>query len=462
MSDMKQKVKERIHKLKPRVKIVKHEDIVEGERAREEYGDLKALTLSIATHGLIQPLAVEELEEGKYYLLAGGRRYRAMAELKGIKIPVRVYGSGLDNRERKIIELEENLRREDLTYQEQCKLTKEIHNALASLLSNKGKKHSMRDTAKMLNVDVGTVSKDITLATAMEVVPILAEQKNKNDANKMLKKMEEKADIQKIAKELRSEKAKTPEKKAKSELMDAYLVSDFFKGVKNIPDSSVGFLEIDPDWAIGFKRNRKEKDTEVDNYEEVEQEQFIKFAKKIADEAYRVMKEGSWGVLFHGSEWSNILYELFLHKGFFVEKYPALWIKDKGGNRNPDIRLSKAYEQFLYFRIGQARLSSDKLGRSTNFEFRQPPNQSRIHPTEKPIELCEEILNTFIGNTKREFVLSCFAGSGNWLLASHNLGHLALGFDTSQAYKDKYTVRVANGKLRQYKSLTEKKEKRND
>lgn len=435
-----------------RVKIINLSQISMGERGRKEYTNIQELGLSMKMHGIIQPLAVAETEDkNKYILIAGGRRFKA-AELVQIKeIPVRIYEKDLTERQRKVIELEENLQREDLTYPEKVALTKEIHETFILLSRDSGgKDHSMRDTAKALGVDVGTISKDIQMAKMIEVAPILGEQKSQADATKMVSKFSKKLDVRKIAEEIKKTRAKTPLQQLKRILMDSYMVVDFFKGIKSIPDRSVTFVDVDPDWGINLISN-KEDDNIVEDYVEITQDAFVAFSEKVADELWRVTKEGAWGVMWHGSEWSMILYDILIHRGFYCEPCPALWIKDKGGNRNPDLKLSKAYEQFLYFRKGQATLSSTRLGRSTNFEYKQPSIGSRIHPTEKPIELMEEILETFIGGTKG-VVLVPFAGSGNTLLAGSNKGHVVFGFDLSQTYKDGYILKVDEGKMGKYKS----------
>lgn len=46
-----------------------------GDRARVEFGDMEDLENSMKESGLIQPLAVKEIENNKFLLLAGGRRF---------------------------------------------------------------------------------------------------------------------------------------------------------------------------------------------------------------------------------------------------------------------------------------------------------------------------------------------------------------------------------------------------
>ena len=73
---------------------------------------LEQLAASIATHGILQPILVRELPNGKYQIVAGERRWRA-AKLAGlVEVPVIVIEG--DEREAAEIALVENIQREDL------------------------------------------------------------------------------------------------------------------------------------------------------------------------------------------------------------------------------------------------------------------------------------------------------------------------------------------------------------
>lgn len=74
--------------------------------------ELQALADSIATHGIVQPLTVRELESGYYQIIAGERRWRAarIAQLKEVPVVI------IEADDRKVMELAliENLQRQDL------------------------------------------------------------------------------------------------------------------------------------------------------------------------------------------------------------------------------------------------------------------------------------------------------------------------------------------------------------
>lgn len=81
-------------------------------RRRFDEASLHELAASIAARGVIQPIIVRRLAEGRYQLVAGERRWRAAQKAKLHEIPALV--RDLDDREAMALALIENLQREDL------------------------------------------------------------------------------------------------------------------------------------------------------------------------------------------------------------------------------------------------------------------------------------------------------------------------------------------------------------
>lgn len=73
---------------------------------------LEELAQSIRAHGILQPLLVRPMTDGRYQLVAGERRYRA-ARLAGLEqVPVTI--REMDDKETAAVALIENLQRQDL------------------------------------------------------------------------------------------------------------------------------------------------------------------------------------------------------------------------------------------------------------------------------------------------------------------------------------------------------------
>ena len=86
---------------------------------------LKELSESIKRHGIVQPLVVQPLEEGKYEIIAGERRFRA-AQKAGLKSVPAIIRSA-KAQERLEIALIENVQRVDLSPLEQAVSIARLH-----------------------------------------------------------------------------------------------------------------------------------------------------------------------------------------------------------------------------------------------------------------------------------------------------------------------------------------------
>src|SRR5699024_5949862 len=74
---------------------------------------IQELSQTIHTHGIIQTIIVRKLDEEKYELIAGERRWRAASSLNWERIPAIV--KDMTDTETASVALIENLQREELT-----------------------------------------------------------------------------------------------------------------------------------------------------------------------------------------------------------------------------------------------------------------------------------------------------------------------------------------------------------
>nr|WP_051906245.1 ParB/RepB/Spo0J family partition protein [Thermus tengchongensis] len=137
-------------------KVLPLEVLVPSPQPRKRFENLEALAESIREKGVLQPLLVRPLGDGKYAIVAGERRYRA-ARMAGLsEVPVRVVE--LSEKEARLLALVENLQREDLNPYE------ETVGVLALLSEDLGRSveevvallHRMRDEAR------GKVPRNVT------------------------------------------------------------------------------------------------------------------------------------------------------------------------------------------------------------------------------------------------------------------------------------------------------------
>jgi len=456
--------------------VIKHinlEDIDYGARARQEYTGIDDLAQSIMKHGLIQPIVVIEKDkiidiekyaeakkvEGElnqdkpYLLLAGGRRLTAYRHKQfSPTIESKVYQQEMTLEQVLSIELYENLDRESLDWREEVKLKKQIHDSWVSIKpkqDGRGGGHTLKDTAKLFNETRQNTSFDIKLAEALEKMPSLSDFKTKSEAKKVLHNLSKVDTREKAVKKVESswkddEKGK---ERATIKLAESYILGNFFDGVEKLEDDTFHLIDLDPPYGIDLHKKKGGNSAHRYSYNEVPADEYPEFLRKTFTECKRVLHPHGWLISWVPlNPWAVQLIEILDELEFIYKLMPLIWHKGSGQTKNPKKNLSSNYEAALYIRKGPAEIQ--KLGRSNVFNFNPVPHQHKIQPTERPISLLEEIIDTFIEPGNK--CLVPFAGSGNTLLACANKHIHGIGYDLSDEYQIGYKNRVYSGEYGQY------------
>lgn len=168
-------------------------NILTSNRIREDLGEMKVLADSIKEFGLIEPIVLAKVD-GHVELTAGGRRLTAMKQLGITDLEhgrhfIWLDESNNDPYRRKAVELEENLRRKDLSWQEQVlgkqqllKLMQSIHGP--STVGRGATGFGVRKLAAMLGEVPGGTSKDLAVADMIQAIPQLANEQSKAAAER--------------------------------------------------------------------------------------------------------------------------------------------------------------------------------------------------------------------------------------------------------------------------------------
>lgn len=436
-----------------RLGMIPIESITVLERAREEMGDLDSLEESMKESGSIQPLAVKDNKDGTFILLAGERRLKIFEKNDNKEIPVRIFESDLSPLQMKVIEKSENFYRKDMEYYEFDALTLEIHEMQQELHGVKApgpgqSGWSLEDTGEMIgDVTKGHVSMSIKRAEAREAFPdLFTTCKTASDASKVLKMMDEAVVKQVIAQKLETEVTDG----TLHQLSQSFIIGDFFKKVKEVPDGIMHLIELDPPYAIKIEKAKKVEGVskyQLTDYNEIPKEYYMDGApdgdwrgmNEVFRQCYRVMMEHSWLLCWFAPEpWFNPIYEAIRNAGFETTRMCGIWTKPSGQSKRPEMHLANVYEMFFYAWKGRPALN--KAGRSNEFPYSPVPANQKVHETERPVELTTDMYDTFAFPGSR--ILIPFLGSGNGLLSAHQLGMDALGYEKGKGYKDSFLVKV--------------------
>jgi len=134
---------------------------------------INELAKSIKNQGLIQPITVQKLDNDKYQILAGHRRFIAFKQLNKESIPA-IIRDNLSNEE--LITLSENLIRENLN-------PLEIAISLESILLNNSTVKTQAELAKILGINESTVSRYLKLLKLPAKIKDYIKEKKYTDLN---------------------------------------------------------------------------------------------------------------------------------------------------------------------------------------------------------------------------------------------------------------------------------------
>ena len=419
-----------------KVKNVDVVDIQIGDRFREEYGDLEALAISIKEHNILQPLTVDE----DLNLLAGGRRLAAaiLAGMSKVPVVIRKVSSELTARE---IELIENTYRKDFVWSERAKLEKRIF----ELKKEKDPNWTQDKQAELTEGSKGAVNRRLHLAEMLDVIPELEECKTEDEAYKKLKSLEEAVITQSMI-----DNSDERFKKAAKYAADHYKIGDAFEGIVKVNNGVVGFVEVDPPYAVQLdkRKGRNQDQQPIGNYNEVSREDYPEFIENMMIECFRIIQPNSFMIWWFGPEWYATVLSHLTKAGFKVNSIPAIWVKGIAGQTaSPDTMLGSSYEPFFVCRKGEPKLR--KPGTSNVFMHDPVPPQHKVHPTERPLTLMEDIIQTFCFPS--QVVCIPFLGSGVTLRAAYKNNCTGYGWDFDEMCKTRFVNAV-------YKDITENKE----
>lgn len=436
-----------LSKLPVTLKEVGVKEINDAGRSRTSYINLDGLKISLTQKGLIHPIVLmkyEELYSGfSYFLLAGGRRLRAAKELKWDKVPARIYPPGLNAYEIRIIELEENIRREDLTDAERIRMTKQVHDLYTELYGKKtstspnAKGHSYRDTAQKLGVSVGKVSGDLEIAQWLEDIPELEKLGGRKEIRQAISQAKKKVTRSKALESMKDD----PLLQGSKSLEEAYHVGDFFELCKTLPDGSADLVDLDIDYPmdVAEMHPKVEMDKKVGVYTAVSKEEYPNLLQKALKESYRILNVDSWCLVWFGMEYFSEIQVWAKAIGFKTGWYYADWFKGENFShcRNPRYNLRHSKEHFFYLKKGSPEIQKPH---SDTFDVTPNVPSQRVHPYEKPARLMLSIFEIFLPEGSR--IVVPFAGGGKSLIAGALHKCSVWGCDLSEEYKKGYVLTV--------------------
>jgi len=397
-------------------------------RMRKDLGDINDLAESLKTHNLMHPVVVLEEAEG-YRLIAGERRLTAAKRAGWTEVPATVFRD-LNDLQVKSMELEENIKRENLSIAEQARGVKELEELKQALHGkpkpgvNKGERgytsgFGRADTAKLLKRSVGAVTQDIQIAEALEFFPDLETLNNKSQILREYKRRKEAIVLTALAK-------MDAESSGTSDLDSSFLNVDCLEWMKAQPPGMCDLVIADPPWGIGIEDSYRshEGGRQGKHYDDAE-EKAKELMLKMVPLLYRVLRDDRHMYFFFGIQHYQWVMELLLSSGFNVDPVPLVWNKTHftrppSGNRWPG-----QWEAIFFCRKGDRKLELKSGGNVIDCPIVLP--SERIHISEKPTALYHPMIHA--STVENELIFDPCAGSGSVYLAASQCKRRSIGLE---------------------------------
>ena len=397
------------------------------QRASMDQGKIDELKADILANGLYHPIVIDN----DFNLLAGGRRLRSVMELfeAGLaityagtpvslgEIPCGMFTHSLTEIQRKEIELNENLLRENLSWQDETRALAEIH----ALRKSNNPEQTFTETSKEVLAKTGSDGNPVALSAkisrAMITSQFLDDPDVKNAAN-------EKLAFNAAARKIRNEfTAQLKEIEAEDASAHTFIEGDALVALSELSGPYRCFI-LDPPYGINAgnfgdaAQGRHGYDDSPRSAHEIN----VSLIKNIS----RLATEDAHLWLFCDIELFRLLRDIVADEGWNVFRTPLIWNSGTSGHvPNQKLGIRRNYELILFaYRDtdrGLAQVLDDVI------RINQKSGADDAHGAAKPVELYELFLR--MSALPGDLVLDPTCGSGTIFRAADNYGAVATGIE---------------------------------
>ena len=421
---------------------------ISPDRQRREFDPeaLEELGTSIQKLGLLHPIVVRESGEGKYRLVAGERRLRAITQIydlwedtircNGEQVPFRhvpcLSLGDLTPLDAEEAELDENLRRKDLTWQEHAAALKRLHalrtaQADERLDSGVVEKHSVTKLAtEVLGRSDGAfrdaIRKELIVADHLDN-PEVAKATTVAEAFKVLKQQEQRTKNEALAKEVGA---------SMDSNFHTILQGDSLYHLRGIAQS-FDVICSDPPYGMnahqfGDAAGRMSAGSGITHNYDDTYENWQKLMTAMIPLLFDVAKPQAHMYLFCDFDRFHELKAMCQAAGWYVFRTPLVYFKTGGGRVPlPEMGPRRCYELVLYAVKGKkpvTHIYPDVIQAGADSQ--------ESHGAQKSVAVFQNLLQRSCN--PGDLVLDPCAGTGTVALAAHNLKCRATCIEQSPEY----------------------------
>lgn len=381
-----------------------------SKRQRVELRDIPELAESVGRLGLIHPIVITK----EYELIAGERRWTACKALGWTNIPVQ-FAEDLDEVTLHLIELEENVKRVDITWQEQSAAINKYHELRAS----GDEPWNMNDTADALGMSRKSVNEYIAVAKAIDDgnERVIAAPKFSVARGVVTRTNERKKDSAIAA----LDKIEIPEIVASEEEAEVkreapILNEDFHQWAADYIGPKFNFIHCDFPYGVNADKHHQGAADAHGGYAD-DEGVYWDLVKTLAFSMDHVVADSAHLMFWFSMDYYQPTFDALTEMGWRVNPFPLIWLKSDNTGILPDANRGprRIYETAFFASRGDRKVVQ-AVGNAVN----HPGRTKEIHMSEKP----RPMLNHFMRMTVDEYttMLDPTCGSGNAVRVADALG----------------------------------------
>jgi ParB family chromosome partitioning protein len=384
------------------------------DRQRRDLGDIQSLADSIKRHGVMHPPVITR----DYILVAGERRLTAMRDILGWDTTPFQFVDQVSQSDLRRIELEENTKREDLSWPDQVRGIEAIH----KLEVAEDPKWTLEKTAASVGFAYSYVHKLMQVAKSLDD-PDIAQQPNIAGA---VRKMEVKA-VYAAAAEA-SDLMSHGYGSYHNDKNQPVLYTRFEDWLSSYDGPRFNLVHCDFPYGIGFNRMGTQAGSTYGRYSDslLDNRVLLQLFCTNLD----IFAEDSCHFVFWFSMQNyQITYDILTDTGIILDPFPFIWLKSDNTGIVPDALRGprRVYETAFFGRRGDRPILSPRANALAY------PSNGETHPHEKPQAMLEHFFSMFVNEHTTLFDPTC--GSGSALRAARSLGaQRVLGLEADERF----------------------------
>lgn len=400
---------------------------LDRQRTRMDPTALNELSTSIQLNGLLHPPVIGLSPEG-YTLIAGGRRLAAIELIYAMgeqfaysvstvpvgMVPVTAL-EDLTPLQLMELELEENIRREDLSWQDRAAATARIADIKREIAGEKGAPEpSTRQIAEETGRAHDVVQSDLDLARNL-ADPDVAKAATKKEALKILKR--------KVQAEANTKLAEAVGRDHATGRMKVFQ-ADCLEWMREASPEQFDVILTDPPYGMGADQFGDSGGVAAGahGYRD-DANTFIGLMERLPEALWAVAKPEAHLYLFCDIGWFQFISDCLTNVGWRVHRTPLIWHKPNGLRAPwPEHGPWRRYETLVYAIKGDRKTTGLYPDLVT-----VPADDNLGHAAQKPVALYEDLLRRSV--RPGDSVFDPFCGSGPIFAAAQSLSCYATGVE---------------------------------